>query len=349
MNTSVTRPEVLAFVAAVRRELDDLNPDEIDELTGGLEADLDDAFADATLDPPGGAGELFGPPVEYAAELRSAAGLPPRPEAGGRRGAAGVRAWARGVRDRRWVWLERRPWWPAVRDFLLVLRPAWWFVRAALLAVLLFNSSGALARVLAFGVLLVISVQAGRRSWARRNRRLRTVVLLANAIALVFLPSALARVSTPDVGYGVDSVPPQDGLWLDGTEVRNVIPYDGAGNPLTDVQLFDENGRPLAVGSSAREPLWRDGYPGDGGAAQIPGVTEGGAQAWNVYPLRQIEVRDGEPSVGANPQPVGSPSYPSVPGLRVPRLLSPRPSASASASASPSVSPSASPAPTASP
>ena len=36
MNTSITHPEVAAFVAAVRRALDDLTPDEIDDLTGNL-------------------------------------------------------------------------------------------------------------------------------------------------------------------------------------------------------------------------------------------------------------------------------------------------------------------------
>ncbi len=88
MNTSVTHPEVAAFVAAVRRALDDLTPDEIDDLTGGLEADLDDALTD------GGATsgiERFGSPADYAAELRSAAGLPPRAATGD--GAR--RAWSR--------------------------------------------------------------------------------------------------------------------------------------------------------------------------------------------------------------------------------------------------------------
>jgi hypothetical protein len=46
--TGTAAERAAAFVEAVRVELDDLTPDEVNELTGGLEADL----ADAPAEPP---------------------------------------------------------------------------------------------------------------------------------------------------------------------------------------------------------------------------------------------------------------------------------------------------------
>ncbi|GAA3618916.1 hypothetical protein GCM10022223_39650 [Kineosporia mesophila] len=63
------------YLAAVRTALADLPADEVDELTGGLEADLAESLAEN-----GSPVEVFGPPEAYAAELRSA-------------GAGGPRSW----------------------------------------------------------------------------------------------------------------------------------------------------------------------------------------------------------------------------------------------------------------
>src|SRR3954468_1429827 len=73
MSTSpLASPAVAEFAAAVRAALSDLAPDEIDELTDGLEADLTDRLAD------GDAADL-GDPRAYAEALGPAAGLPHRP------------------------------------------------------------------------------------------------------------------------------------------------------------------------------------------------------------------------------------------------------------------------------
>src|SRR3954464_4940069 len=72
MSTStLASPAVAEFAAAVRAALTDLAPDEIDELTDGLEADLTDRLSDTD------ATEL-GDPRAYAEELRAAAGVPRR-------------------------------------------------------------------------------------------------------------------------------------------------------------------------------------------------------------------------------------------------------------------------------
>ena len=68
--------DVGAYVAAVRARLDDLAPEEVEELTGGLEADLAEALAGFDETPR----QRFGDPAAYADELRAAADLPPRRE-----------------------------------------------------------------------------------------------------------------------------------------------------------------------------------------------------------------------------------------------------------------------------
>ncbi len=347
MSASVTSPEVVAFVAAVRRALDDLGAEEIDELTGGLEADLDDALADGAS----GAGiERFGSAQDYAAELRSAAGLPPRAERGGRRGVAGVGERLRDVRERRLAWLGRQRWWPPMRDFFVVVRPAWWVARAGALAVLVAGGGGVTAGWLLLMIALVVaSVQVGRRGLAERNGWLRAAVLLLNVIAVIAVPNVINRVMTPNAVYGAVDVPPAQGIWLDGREVRNIIVYDAQGRPLTDVQLFDENGAPLAVGESARTPLWNgdtsyysEGMPPVTGTAQVPMVTDQGRPVWNVFPLRQQQLEwrglwsDNGQMVGS---PVSQPLIPVPPQHLVPALVGP------STAQTPSVTPSAAPSP----
>src|SRR5690349_14631482 len=119
--------EITDFVAAVRAWLDDLSTDEVTELTGGLEADLTDALAEAGSTP----SDLYGDPAKYASELRAAAGLPPR-GAGGVQRAAGagfaedvernIVVPVRELIEVRLRKLDAQPWWPGVRDFLVVLR-----------------------------------------------------------------------------------------------------------------------------------------------------------------------------------------------------------------------------------
>lgn len=60
-------------MAAIRATMVDLQPEVVDDLTGGLEADLNDWVADSAT------GMAALPPAEvYATELRAAAGLPER-------------------------------------------------------------------------------------------------------------------------------------------------------------------------------------------------------------------------------------------------------------------------------
>ena len=371
MTATIRNAEVTRFVEAVRQALDDLTPDEVDELTGGLEADLDDALAD---DPAAGV-ERFGSPADYAAELRAAAGLPPRAARGGRRGAGSLvdrvetvqRGWQERL-DR----LRARRWWSVVRDFLVTLRPVWWVARgwaayefvAAVLGrgearVLPITLSG----LVLLGLLIVVSVEAGRRwtaagtrpphaptgwlrRWAPRALNAVAVVLLLGFGSSVELVQYLPGPSGENV-----VVPPSNGLWLNGTEVRNVFPYDANGRPLTDVQLFDENGRSLSVGTSAQTPLTDQTGPylGQRATRQVPAVDANNRPVWNVFPLRQQAVEPGadtDPNTGSTvdrpisaPTPARAPMQTLLPVAPPLAAASPQPSeAQGSGAAAPPVS-----------
>jgi hypothetical protein len=294
------------YAASVRGHLADLPAEQVDDLTDGLEADLADALADTTADPDGAAPDLvrrFGPPAEYALELRSAAGLPepgpaspPLGPTGARRLVDAVRRGARAVGAA----LDRQPWWPAVRDFLVALRPAWWLLRAWSLYQVLMTVSGTrsgwvpydLQTVLVFAALAVVSVQWGRGSWL--PRRLTWLPAAVGVVAVVLLPAAVAEARYGGNGgaggsgyaeaYVYPDVPQQDGVWVDGMQVSNLFVYDRAGNPLSDVQVYDDRGR-------AVQTVVDDGW----GAYELPGVSgpwgfvpatdEDDRRRWNVYPL----------------------------------------------------------------
>ncbi len=90
-----SRARVRAYVAQVRAELSDFPPEEVEDPTMGMEADLSELAAESAHD----VRDHLGTPQAYAAELRSAAGLPVRAP---RRGAVvgwalDAQKWAQGV------------------------------------------------------------------------------------------------------------------------------------------------------------------------------------------------------------------------------------------------------------
>lgn len=164
--------DLAGYLDAVRRELGDLGADEVDELTGGLEADLADALAGSEESPV----EVFGPPSEYAAELRAAAGLPLRvaPDLRGIRWRrADLRNWLQGRQN----WLPGRIWWPQLRGLLLAARPVWWAFRALVVYQVLaeiFTDARQMTPTSGFGllvllVLVVLSIEVGRRDLVGRD------------------------------------------------------------------------------------------------------------------------------------------------------------------------------------
>ncbi|WBU39238.1 HAAS signaling domain-containing protein [Homoserinibacter sp. YIM 151385] len=287
--------EIAGFAAAVRSALSDLPREEVDELVDGLEADLLERADEGGAD--------LGDPIVYAAELRAAAGLPPRverargPVAAGRRlrdrlaalVASDVETSSRLGRALRWS-----------RDLLLSLRPVWWVLRGlvvGMIAVVLTSSWGdqpiTFWKVVVVGTAVLVSVQLGRGRWMpfRWMRGALVAVSAAAAIALPFLAAGTISsinetTSAANAYYDVGMMEAQSiAMTNGGTEVSNIFAYDAQGKPLENVQLFDQDGNPLATNR----------YPDDLGylwapdnAILVPSEDVPGGDGWNVYPLQHV-------------------------------------------------------------
>jgi hypothetical protein len=306
----VANDDVPSYVAAVRARLDDLAPDEVEELTGGLEADLAEALAGFDETPR----QRFGDPAAYADELRASADLPPRQYVP----SAGIGGALRGMREafgENFDAMRRLPWFPPVRDFLLVVRPAWWVLRAWVLLSLLRVMTGAeesgivggFSSIVVLLLAIVGSVTLGRRT-ARLSLTGRALLAIGNVVAVLALVPVGAQFAVPD--SRLTDASPGSGLWMDGQPLTDVIPYDSQGRPLQGVQLYDAQGRPLSIGEDFR---WYD-----------DGL---GQQRWNVFPLSSGDPADpGAESTVVPPAPTPVDTVPSP-------TATPSPSATPSARA----------------
>lgn len=352
MSTLEHTPDVLdvaGYAAAVRRGLADLGREQVDDLTDGLEADLADAIADTDHARHGG--DLvaqFGTPQAYASELRAAAGLgnadrPTAPHGPWRR----LRELLHEEGDR----LRARPWWPGVARFGNVVRPLWWVVRGWAAYMLLdfwFGSgasdwfpSGGTGRIVIVAFMLA-SVWLGQS----RVGRLRGVVLALNTVLaislLVVAPSiSQQRVWQSDAYQASASAPAQDGVVVDGVQAGNLFAYDAAGNPLRDVQIFDDRGRPVRTSGDGSASDAQSGEPW----TFAPRTGADGRTMWNVYPLL------GAPGSWWEYQPDGEVALTPGHALQVAPLPFAKAPAVAATSSEPTPSPSSAstPAPTATP
>ncbi|MGH3365401.1 MAG: HAAS signaling domain-containing protein [Nocardioidaceae bacterium] len=305
-----TRPEVSAFVEKVRARLFDLSDEEREELVGGLEADIDELVSD------GGSVAELGDPRAYADELRAAAGVERRTSDEDGAGAGGFLRGRRSRRRvservdalldaarRRWAELVDVPALRAIWDLLVTLRPVWWVLRAWVAMQLLdiFTQAGDMATPvpliggpllgsLLWLVAIVVSVQIGRdRIWpgsgAARRTSARVVLLGLNTFAVLMTPVVLAQFPASGTYHDYVGVyDPEPGLMNQEQYVRNVYPYDSEGNPLTGVQLFDENGNPLDVATFLSEDL-----DGDGRTSVAYPWLNGERRLFNVFPLPERE------------------------------------------------------------
>ena len=316
-----------AYAAAVRSSLDDLSPEVVEELAGGLEADLTDL---ATESPEPLASRL-GDPSGYAAELRAAAGLGPRVAPG----RAGVLDPLRnGWRDIAGS-LRSRPWWPRASSVAHDLRPVWWVARAwvawKLVGIVLGydNPYSELPSSLGSLVLLLLlvagSVALGRGLW-REGRATSVLVRLGNVFAVLMLLPVLTIASPAPVSYESDSYfdpQLQVGLVNDGEVVTNVFPYGPDGQPLRGVTLLDQDGDPLAVDPS----LLSAEEEGTTAEFQVPGYTMDGEVRWNVFPQGSAQVdaetfwREWGPNDGYDFLPGAEFTPAAPPRIRVPAVL----------------------------
>lgn len=306
---------VSAYAEEVRAHLADLGPEQVDDLTDGLEADLAEALADSLGPvspfgadaPPGtedvpGAGDLtrrFGPAADYAAELRAAAGMAAGQAHGTRtRRLGATRTRLRTVRARVRAALARRE----VAAVLELLRPVWWGARgwAWYVVAVAVGSTFAVAggsqpyvpgNLLGWSfllALLAVSAWGGRRrDWSRRWAR--PAFLAASIVAALTLAIAVPAMRTAiehgaraaSTGAPAD-VP--DGIWIGGEPVGNLFAYDADGDLLTDVQLFDDRGRPVTTGQQHSNEVWLADFGEWWTLAPRQDVDR--RTRWNVFPLR---------------------------------------------------------------
>ncbi len=324
--------DVRAYVAAVRAWLADLPADEVEELTAGMEADLAERAAESG----GPLGDLIGQPEAYAAELRSAAGLPPRvdvtvPDAVPRE------PWTDRMEREAHELLARHPW-------LRELRPTWWLLRGAV-------AGWALASVLGTGrVLLLPLLGAALSLWlglVLRGReplgtKASAALGVANTLAVVLLLPMLAYYMSASYRPSDPSAfeqPVAPALAFDGEPVSNVYAYDAAGHRIDDVRLYDQFGQPLAVSSDVVPvPTGPDGqelvaWPPDQRALSVfPMRLVPGADPWSAQQEGWTPPMVVVPLAGsAQPSTTQSPS------------TSAGPSASGTASSSPTLTPTPSP------
>ncbi|WP_219420213.1 hypothetical protein, partial [Pseudonocardia nigra] len=152
-----------------------------------------------------------------------------------------------------------------VTDFLASLQPAWWVARALVAAAVVL---WVVADVEAGPVLLLdlvtvpASVWVGRRS--QRDRRWLWAVVPLNGVAAVlsFLGLVVSGAAVFQPASNVSYAPyHQPGLWQDDREIRDIRPVDANGNPLTDVYLFDQDGRPINTADHCYDGYGDPGYP----------------------------------------------------------------------------------------
>lgn len=343
--------DVAGFAAAVRRALAGLSPELVEDLTDGLEADLAEALADAAGTDPVA---QFGTPEEYAAELRTAAGIEPAaPVVAGRKRREWLRHPVRALRrqaSRLLTALRGTRWWPPVEDFLVALRPLWWVLRGWVvyrLALWAFSgspesimpSSG--FRLGALVALVVVSVQWGRGAWRAPARLQPLAVFVSAAAAVLALPMVASADTGPDYIYEPYPEPYlAEGVVVDGMQVSNLYVYDAEGNPLGNVQIFDDRGRPVrTLGEDIQGEYFLYGV--DQPWSWLPATDQFGQPRWNVYPLLGAPSArfafDG--STGRWGLLDGDPAVPPLPFAKAPAIVVPGAEEQADETAPPTVAP----------
>lgn len=272
--TTLERPDVAAYLDAVRARLADLPAEERDDLVADVEASLLESGEPPNLSP-----------EEFVAELREAAGLVPNtaPAAPARPSLLNtLRAWASSERTVALLRTARElePIWWLVRAYVataVVALPAgWgWPLGAGTRSYTLSVETSALVLVLA----AVVSVWLGLRG--RRGAvglpRVRLALNLALAVATIPIAAhSMERLNDRShvVYVAAEPVP---GLANGGRQIRNLYPYSRDGRLLQDVLLYDDRGLPVPIMIGFDDPLRRVLERADGRTIR------------NSYPIRYYE------------------------------------------------------------
>ena len=122
------------------------------------------------------------------------------------------------------------------------------------------------------------------------RRALPIVATIATLAALLALPPVSAQtwsLLANSGGYGSEEAYITPGLATNGEPISNLFVYDADGKLITDVQIFDQSGRPVSAGIDSGSP-WRDVYDTMNGESYylLPRDSAPAMTPWNVYPLR---------------------------------------------------------------
>lgn len=166
----------------------------------------------------------------------------------------------------------------------------------------------------------------------------RPALVALNLLALVAVPTyvgdaytaLMGRLDAPAQTVYVETpvyrtLPPENGVRVDGMLVSNLFVYDAEGNPLADVQIFDDRGRQVRT-------TYDDGY----GDWSLPGLDEAwafgartdadGRERWNVYPLQGAPANQWKSHDGVRVPVDGTElRTPPAPFAKAPALVAPEP------------------------
>jgi hypothetical protein len=300
-------PEVQEYLNTVREALADLPAEERDDLLAEVEASL----AEAADEGEGPIAARLGPPQDFAAELRAAAGLhagePERPRSKQVVGFV--------EKLERWA---TRPLVVAARELGSELAPIWWAARGYLAVGLFAVATGtewsrpvpvlpqfgtAVGGLVVVALAVALSIVLGLRSRralgpaAWRAAQAAVNLLLLVAAIPVFSAVTDAAQSNDPVAIFVEPAP---GLARDGVPLENIYPYSRQGRLLHDVLLYDSAGRPVDIQPNDPDPLRRTLR------------TRQGKPIFHSFPIRYFEPgtrRVARPNAG--------------PPIRAPRLVTP--------------------------
>ncbi|MBK7723281.1 MAG: hypothetical protein IPI32_13950 [Austwickia sp.] len=328
--------QVAGYVSAVRTALTDLSPDDLDDLTAGMAADLTEMVRER-----GGAlTDHLGDPRAYAAELRAAAGLP------GADGSAPVwETWSQRLRQRWDRIREEKPVVEALTGYLVTLRPGWWLLRGLAVAFLIGDlilgdfrlGSGRTTNLPLALAAMGVSVWIGLR-WSRPRPRWWSR-WLNGALAMVAAVCVINVWSSVDDRFS--SVPVEvvsrDPNVLD---TANLYVYDAAGHRVDSARIFTAEGQPVAVSQPFMPWIGANPDTDPEPKPELRRKDTFGADVEGVYPRRAAGIdpwaKQGNEIYGWTPPA----AYPPLAPLTVEKPPAPlvpvRPSPSISVSVSPS-------------
>lgn len=222
------------FAAAVRAELKDLPKSTIDELAG----DLEESLAERKFDE--GEGFELGSPAVFAAELREAAGVNPKP---GKSKIFSTKAFNDSLES----WFRKSGFSEAILEFGTSIRPLWWIARATMAWGLFcgYNLSN-VTNIALLAILCFLSVQWGRKKWFT-TKFFAAILLPLNLLAVLLVPVSTLMVSQKisniyNTEYMLQNWPAIDGLRMNGEIVSEIHAYNLDNQEVTGLRYEDQNG-----------------------------------------------------------------------------------------------------------